>query len=95
MNELEYKFQLPAGMVGDLVLLQWHYVTANSCMPPGYDDVDNPNTFPHHMDACTPAGTADNAEQVRIYIYVYVCLRFWGSCIFCIILYVFCTFLQI
>lgn len=67
--ELEYKFQLPIGMVGDFVLLQWHYVTANSCKPPGYDDLDNPNTFGHHQDACVPEGTADNAEQVS-YIYM-------------------------
>jgi hypothetical protein len=31
-----YKFQLPSGLSGDLVLLQWHYVTSNSCFPPGY-----------------------------------------------------------
>ena len=31
-----YKFQLPSGLSGDRVLLQWHYVTSNSCFPPGY-----------------------------------------------------------
>ena len=32
-----YKFELPTGLSGDLVLLQWHYVTANSCVHVGYD----------------------------------------------------------
>ena len=31
-----YRFQLPSGLSGDRVLLQWHYVTANSCLPAGY-----------------------------------------------------------
>jgi hypothetical protein len=37
-----FKFQLPQRLSGDLVLLQWHYVTSNSCAPPGY----NANTYP-------------------------------------------------
>ena len=37
-----YKFQLPAGLSGDLVLLQWKYITANSCIPPGYDTYNFP-----------------------------------------------------
>jgi Lytic polysaccharide mono-oxygenase, cellulose-degrading len=37
--ELRYLFrlQLPDNLVGDLVLLQWHYLTANSCTYAGYD----------------------------------------------------------
>ena len=37
-----YKFQLPPGLSGDLVLLQWHYVTSNSCASPGYSS----DTYP-------------------------------------------------
>ncbi len=25
-------------MIGDKVMMQWRYVTANSCFPPGYKD---------------------------------------------------------
>jgi hypothetical protein len=35
-NTFSYKYKLPDGLSGDLVLLQWHYVTANSCIPEGY-----------------------------------------------------------
>jgi len=35
-------FKLPKGLRGDFVLLQWHYLTANSCNPEGYDDYDWP-----------------------------------------------------
>jgi hypothetical protein len=41
-----HKYQLPHGLVGDLVLIQWHWVTANSCLPEGYEDYD----FPEHFD---------------------------------------------
>jgi len=37
-----YKFQLPPGLSGDLILLQWRYVTANSCVHVGYDTYDWP-----------------------------------------------------
>jgi hypothetical protein len=37
-----YKYRLPAGLEGDLVLIQWHYVTANSCSDEGYDQYDFP-----------------------------------------------------
>ena len=30
-------FKLPLGVTGNEVLLRWHYVTANSCLPTGYD----------------------------------------------------------
>jgi len=33
-----HMFRLPMGLHGDLVLLQWHYLTANSCNHVGYDD---------------------------------------------------------
>ena len=32
-----YKYRLPADLAGDLVLIQWYYLTANSCSGPGYD----------------------------------------------------------
>lgn len=32
------KFRIPTSLVGEKVMLQWHYITANSCSPPGYTD---------------------------------------------------------
>lgn len=31
------KFRIPISLVGDQVMLQWRYITANSCSPPGYN----------------------------------------------------------
>ena len=36
IKSFEMEFRLPDGIVGDQVLLQWRYITANSCSPPGY-----------------------------------------------------------
>ena len=40
--KFSHKFKLPQGLTGDLVLIQWHYLTANSCKHPGYDDYPFP-----------------------------------------------------
>ena len=34
--DLKMKYRLPMGVHGPKVMVQWRYVTANSCMPPGY-----------------------------------------------------------
>lgn len=34
----EFAYKLPDGMHGDRVMLQWKYITANSCSPPGYKE---------------------------------------------------------
>lgn len=34
--EHKFKYRLPMGIYGPNVMLQWRYVTANSCFPPGY-----------------------------------------------------------
>jgi hypothetical protein len=39
---LKYKLQLPRGLIGDVVLLQWYYLTANSCKHEGYDKYQFP-----------------------------------------------------
>lgn len=39
------KFQLPEGLAGNLVLLQWYYLTANSCKHEGYADYDFPEEW--------------------------------------------------
>ena len=59
-NTFSYKYKLPAGLAGDLVLLQWHYVTANSCIPEGYYKYNWPSgTYwsganPLNMATCGP-----------------------------------------
>ena len=39
------KFRLPMGVSGDLVLLQWYYLTANSCKHEGYADYPFPEEW--------------------------------------------------
>jgi len=51
-----YKFQLPQGLSGDLVLLQWHYITANSCLPPGYPTTMNPTNLELCVDPLPAEG---------------------------------------
>ena len=40
-----HKFKLPEGLEGGLVLIQWYYLTANSCLPEGYDTYNFPEYF--------------------------------------------------
>jgi hypothetical protein len=42
-----YRMKLPEDIQGDLVLLQWHYLTANSCKHDGYDDYAFPWEWPN------------------------------------------------
>lgn len=37
-SQFEFVYRLPAGVVGEKVMMQWRYVTANSCIPKGYLD---------------------------------------------------------
>ena len=37
-----YKYRLPADLAGDLVLIQWYYLTANICSGDGYDQYEFP-----------------------------------------------------
>ena len=63
----QYKFQLPSGLSGDLVLLQWKYITANSCLPSGYDSYNFPSGWrPSASIACGPLPLEGNGlpEQV-------------------------------
>jgi len=50
-----HTYKLPMDISGDIVLIQWHYVTANSCLPEGYNDYDWPEGFyPGNSDTCGP-----------------------------------------
>jgi len=39
-SEFKFTYKLPEGLTGDNVLIQWQYITANSCFPPGYKDTE-------------------------------------------------------
>ena len=39
------KFQLPEGVAGEVVLLQWYYLTANSCKHEGYAEYPFPEEW--------------------------------------------------
>ncbi|KAL3808826.1 hypothetical protein ACHAXA_000009 [Cyclostephanos tholiformis] len=41
----KFKVRLPMGVYGDLVLLQWYYLTANSCKHEGYADYPFPEAW--------------------------------------------------
>lgn len=36
-RDFVYDFKLPNDLYGEEILLQWRYITSNSCKPPGYD----------------------------------------------------------
>ena len=40
-----HTFKLPNGLKGELVLLQWYYLTGNSCLPAGYNTYAWPEGF--------------------------------------------------
>lgn len=35
-DHFKFTYKLPDGLVGDKIMIQWRYITANSCFPPGY-----------------------------------------------------------
>jgi hypothetical protein len=47
--KFSHRFRLPAGLSGELVLLQWHYITGNSCLADeGYLNYNFPAGFEHN-----------------------------------------------
>jgi len=39
-TDFSFTYKLPEGVCGEKVLVQWRYITANSCFPPGYRDTE-------------------------------------------------------
>ena len=64
-----HSYQLPQGLFGDKVLLQWKYITANSCSPPGYDAyfAAHPNLpgsyWTEGVSECTPPYPNDGTRS--------------------------------
>ena len=44
-KEFRFTYRLPDGVHGDRVMMQWRYVTANSCLPRGYKGTRVSNTL--------------------------------------------------
>ena len=67
-----YKMRLPSNIHGDLVLIQWHYLTANSCVHEGYAEYNWPDGWLDALDLDAGVRNADKcgnaglgAEQFR------------------------------
>lgn len=59
LKDFAFVYRLPSGISGDRVMLQWKYITANSCSPPGYEKYFNGNNLPGSywtsgLSACQP-----------------------------------------
>ncbi|KAL7466210.1 hypothetical protein ACHAXS_006500 [Conticribra weissflogii] len=57
-----HKYQLPLGLSGDLVLIQWHYITGNSCVDVGYDKYN----WPEEGFQFQPGVTAGSISQCAV-----------------------------
>lgn len=56
----KHRYKLPDNLIGELVLIQWHYVTANSCLPKGYDTYNWPTGwYPGSLGTCGDPLPAD------------------------------------
>ena len=61
-------YKLPEDLVGDAVLIQWHYVTANSCLPEGYNDYTWPEGFyPGNLPTCGPLPADGNGTPEQFW----------------------------
>ena len=48
--KFSHRFRLPTGLSGELVLLQWYYITGNSCLADeGYLNYNFPVGFEHNL----------------------------------------------
>jgi len=56
-----HKYLLPPGLTGDLVLLQWHYYTANTCVYEGYDAYPWPSSSWNPNLALCPEISSDGS----------------------------------
>lgn len=45
LGEFKYKYKLPDNLIGELVLIQWYYITGNTCTDEGYADYPFPVGF--------------------------------------------------
>jgi hypothetical protein len=62
-NQMDYIFELPAGLVGSHVVFQWRYVTGNSCNMDGYLDWPTPPPVNGQPWVATALGTCSNGAK--------------------------------
>lgn len=56
LGEFKYKYKLPDNLIGELVLIQWYYITGNTCTDEGYADYPFPVGFtPYNAGDATTA----------------------------------------
>lgn len=60
-TEFKYKYLLPANVTGDFILLQWYYITANTCTDEGYDSYPFPAGWEPSVGEC-PTISADGTQ---------------------------------
>jgi hypothetical protein len=53
LGEFNYKYKLPVGLLGELVLIQWYYVTGNTCVVEGYANYPFPVGFTAYNEGTT------------------------------------------
>jgi len=53
LGEFHYKYKLPVGLLGELVLIQWYYVTGNTCVVEGYANYPFPVGFTAYNEGTT------------------------------------------
>lgn len=57
-----YILQLPENLQGNLVLLQWYYLTGNSCQHPGYDTYPFPAAWGGNLPGNTGPCNVDDSD---------------------------------
>lgn len=67
LGEFRYKYKLPDNLTGELVLIQWYYITGNSCTDEGYADYHAIHPFPSGWNeesstTCSLPITGDGSE---------------------------------
>jgi len=68
LKSFEFLYKLPDGIYGNQVMLQWKYITANSCSPPGYSNYFSSNSLPGSywtsgLTDCTPPYPSDGTRS--------------------------------
>ena len=84
LGEFRYRYKLPDNLTGELVLIQWYYVTGNTCTDEGYADYTWPLGFTQYNPQTTPTCplpiTGDGSEAPERVSYCCTQLSFYFTC---------------
>jgi hypothetical protein len=78
--KFSHRFRLPQGLSGDLVLIQWHYITGNSCLADnGYLNYQFPQGFEpnQQLGVCTSIPPAGGGVPEQVSKIVVWCWSYW------------------